>query len=93
MSEKAQEPQAKQPEVTVKKAPAKAKAKSKPKPTLNAATAKQLQELAAEVKRLEGLRNDLKALMVKAHKANAPTADIAKAANYSVARTRQILSK
>jgi hypothetical protein len=85
MSAQAQEP--KGPEVHVKKAPAKAKSK------VNEVAAKQMRELAAEIQRLDGLRNDLKALMVKAHKANAPTAAIAEAANYSVARTRQILSQ
>jgi hypothetical protein len=98
MSEQAkQEP--KGPEVEVKAAPKRRTtskhqaAKPKPKPKLDEQTAKQLKELAAEIQRLEGLRHDLKALMVKAHKAKAPTADIAAAANYSVARTRQILSQ
>jgi hypothetical protein len=91
MTEKATEPKA--PEVIVKKAPAKAKAKAEPKPKLNAATAKQLQELAAEIARLEGLKADRTALMKKAHAAKAPTSEIAEAAGLSVPRARQVLGK
>jgi hypothetical protein len=53
MSEQAKQEQ-KAPVVEIKKAPS--KAKPKPKPSLDAATAKQLKELAAELQRIEGLR-------------------------------------
>jgi hypothetical protein len=77
------------PEVVVKTKP---KA-SKPKPKLHATTAKQLKELTVEINRLESLKEDRLALMKKAHAASAPTAEIAEAAGYSIARTRQLLSQ
>jgi hypothetical protein len=87
-----------QPQAEPKKAPKRTTSKSqaakpKAKPKLDAATAKQLQELTAEINRLESLKQDRLALMKKAHAAKAPATDIAEAAGYSVARTRQLLGK
>lgn len=93
MSEKAQEPQAKQPEVHVKKAP-KRQPKAEVKPS--AATVKlleQLEEVSKEIARLEGLKNDRTALIGKATAAKVPTATIAKAAGLSVPRLRQVQQK
>jgi hypothetical protein len=90
MSEKATE-QAK-PEVVVKTKP-KAKAKANSKPKLSAATVKQLQELTAEINRIESLKADRLAVMRKQASAGVPVKDIAEAAGYSVARARQLLGK
>jgi hypothetical protein len=93
MTEQATQGQEKAPEVHVKKAP-KRQPKADHKPS--AATIKlleQLTEVGKEIERLEGLKNDRTALVVKLTAAKVPTATIAKAASLSVARTRQVQAK
>jgi hypothetical protein len=87
MTEKATE-QAK-PEVVAKDAP---KGKKNSKPKLSAATVKQLQELTAEINRIESLKADRLAIMRKQASNGVPIKDIAEATGYSVARARQLLA-
>jgi hypothetical protein len=94
MSEQAQEPKAKGPEVHVKTAP-----KRQPKAKevkLSAATQKlleQLAEIGKELGRIEALKSDRTALIAKLTAAKVPTVEIAKAAQLSVARLRQVQQK
>jgi hypothetical protein len=87
----AQATEAKQPEVNIKSAPKEPKAPAKPK--LTPTSAKRLQELTEQIAKLEGLKADRLALMKKEHGRGVATTEIAAAASYSVARTRQLLSK
>jgi hypothetical protein len=82
------QPKAKGPEVHVKKAPAKPA-----KPTLTATAKKRLEELTAEIEKIERLKDERVAVMRKEHERGVPTTEIAGPAGYSVARARQLLGK
>jgi hypothetical protein len=88
MSEQATQ-QAKQPEVQIKTV--KAKAEPKPKPTMTETAKKRLQELSAEITRIEALKKDRLNLMRKERSKGIAIPEIAEAAGLSVPRARQVL--
>jgi hypothetical protein len=91
MIEQAQEQKA--PEVHIRKASPKPKAKETKPSAATVKVLEQLAEVAKEISRLEGLKNDRTQLIAKLTAAKVPTATIAKAAGLSVPRLRQVQAK
>jgi hypothetical protein len=79
---------------TSKAAAAKQAAKAKvAKPKLSDTAKKRLEELTADIGRLEGLKEERQKVMQREHDRGVPVTEIAGPAGYSVARARQLLSK